>query len=143
MKSIFAAHVILTMSGFQHLYHSRSNGLSFDILRLQYTFYSTHEICTYVTLVCTVKNVLQMTVHLMCYDTNAESQRLLKWQVLQILIGTGPFIMKCFNISAVLDSSKQTNKVHFHSRFTWYVLRKIIAFIWYIIVNMCLPMLRP
>ena len=74
MKSIFAAHVILTMSGFQHLYHSTSNGLSFDILRLQYTFYSTHEICTYVTLVCTVKNVLQMTVHLMCYDINAESR---------------------------------------------------------------------
>ena len=29
--SIFAAPVILTISGFQHLYHSTSNGLSFDI----------------------------------------------------------------------------------------------------------------
>ena len=47
----------------------------------------------YVTLVCTVKFVLQteyihqMTVHLMCYDTNAESRTLLKRQVLQKLIG--------------------------------------------------------
>ena len=43
--SIFAAPVILTMSGFQNLYHSTSNGLChlMYVLRLQYKFYSTHE----------------------------------------------------------------------------------------------------